>query len=44
MIYKAIIIEDENRLREALSIMLEMVAGDLVQIIGYAESVDEAKK
>lgn len=44
MIYKAIIIEDENRLREALSIMLEMVAGDLVQIIGYAESVDEAKR
>lgn len=44
MIYKAIIIEDENRLREALSIMLEMVAGDLVQIIGYAESVEEAKR
>ncbi|MFH6947768.1 LytR/AlgR family response regulator transcription factor [Flavobacterium sp. FlaQc-51] len=44
MIYKTIIIEDENRLREALSIMLEMVAGDTIQIIGYAESVEEAKK
>lgn len=44
MIYKTIIIEDENRLREALSIMLEMVAGDSIQIIGYADSVDEAKK
>lgn len=44
MIYKTIIVEDEYRLREALSIMLEMVAGDTVQIIGYAESVQEAKK
>ena len=44
MIYKTIIVEDENRLREALSIMLEMVAGDTVQIIGYATSVQEAKK
>lgn len=44
MIYKTIIVEDENRLREALSIMLEMVAGDTIQIIGYAESVEEAKK
>lgn len=44
MIYKTIIIEDEHRLREALSIMLEMVSNDTIQIIGYAESVDEAKK
>jgi len=44
MIYKTIIIEDEHRLREALSIMLEMVSGDSVQIVGYAETVEEAKK
>ncbi len=44
MIYKTIIIEDEHRLREALSIMLEMVSSDSVQIVGYAESVDEAVK
>lgn len=42
--YKAIIIEDEYHLREALSIMLEMIAPDKVQIIGYAESADEAAK
>lgn len=42
--YKTIIIEDEHRIREALSIMLEMVAPDLVQIIGYAENVENAKK
>lgn len=44
MIYKTLIIEDEHRLREALSIMLEMVSGDNIQIIGYAESVEEATK
>ncbi|GAA6766266.1 hypothetical protein AAFH68_22070 [Flavobacterium sp. CGRL1] len=44
MIYKTIIIEDEHRLREALSIMLEMVSGDTIQIVGYAESVPEAVK
>lgn len=44
MIYKTIIIEDEHRLREALSIMLEMVSGEKIQIIGYAENVEEAKK
>lgn len=42
--YKAVIIEDEHRLREALSIMLEMVAADKIQIIGYAESRVEATK
>ncbi|MGE8552728.1 MAG: LytR/AlgR family response regulator transcription factor [Chryseobacterium jejuense] len=42
--YKAIIIEDEYHLREALSIMLEIIAPDKVQIIGYAESADEAAK
>lgn len=42
--YKTIIIEDEHRIREALSIMLEMVAPELVQIVGYAENVENAKK
>lgn len=42
--YKTIIIEDEYHLREALSIMLEMIAPDKIQIIGYAESADEAAK
>ncbi|WP_343691159.1 LytTR family DNA-binding domain-containing protein [Chitinophaga sp.] len=42
--YKTIIIEDEHRIREALSIMLEMVAPEEVQLIGYAENVDNAKK
>lgn len=42
--YRTIIIEDEQRIREALSIMLEMVASDEVQIIAYAESVEEAVK
>lgn len=44
MRYKTIIVDDEKRLREALSIMLEMVAGDTIQVIGFAESVEEAKK
>lgn len=42
--YKTIIIEDEHRIREALSIMLEMVAPEQVQLIGYAEHVENAKK
>ncbi|OXA83177.1 LytR/AlgR family response regulator transcription factor [Flavobacterium hercynium] len=42
--YKTIIIEDEQRIREALSLMLEMVAPDEVQIIAYAENVTEAVK
>ncbi|MDN3693034.1 response regulator [Chryseobacterium tructae] len=42
--YKAIIIEDEYHLREALSIMLEMVASSKIQIIGYAENAHEAAK
>ncbi|MBJ2126836.1 LytTR family DNA-binding domain-containing protein [Flavobacterium sp. IB48] len=42
--YKTIIIEDEQRIREALSIMLEMVAPEEIQIIAYAESVEEAVK
>lgn len=42
--YRAIIVEDEFRLREALSIMLEMQAAEKVQIVGYAESRDEAIK
>lgn len=44
MIYRTVIIEDEKGLREALSIMLEMVANDQVQIVGYAETVEEAVK
>jgi two-component system, LytTR family, response regulator len=42
--YKAVIIEDEHRLREALSILLEMVAGEQVTVVGYAEHVDDAVK
>lgn len=42
--YKTVIIEDEPRLREALSIMLEMVASEQVQVVGYAENVADAKK
>lgn len=42
--YKTIIVEDEHRIREALSIMLEMEARDQVQIIGYAENVEDARK
>lgn len=42
--YKAIIIEDEYHLREALSILIEMVAPEDVQIVGYAERADEAVK
>jgi two-component system LytT family response regulator len=40
--YKAVIIEDEYHLREALSIMLEMIVPEQVQVIGYAESAEEA--
>lgn len=42
--YKAVIIEDEHRLREALSILLEMVAGEQVTVVGYAEHVEDAVK
>ncbi|NML39757.1 response regulator transcription factor [Chitinophaga sp. G-6-1-13] len=42
--YRTIIVEDEYRLREALSILLEMVAPEEVQIVGYAEREDEAVK
>ncbi|RZJ52082.1 MAG: response regulator transcription factor [Flavobacterium sp.] len=42
--YTTIIIEDEQRLREALSIMLEMTAPEKVQVVAYAESVAEAVK
>ncbi|ERJ57668.1 LytR/AlgR family response regulator transcription factor [Sphingobacterium paucimobilis] len=40
--YKTIIVEDEYHLREALSILLEMVAPDKIQVIGYAEDIVEA--
>lgn len=42
--YKAIIVEDEYHLREALSILIEMVAPEDVQVVGYAERADEAVK
>lgn len=42
--YRTIIIEDEYHLREALSIMLEIAAPAKVQVIGYAESAEEAVK
>lgn len=42
--YRTIIVEDEYRLREALSILLEMVAPEAVQIVGYAEREEEAVK
>lgn len=42
--YKTIIIEDEQRIREALSIMLEMSAPNEIQVVAYAESVEEAVK
>lgn len=40
--YKTIIVEDEHHLREALSILLGMLAPEQVQIVGYAENADEA--
>lgn len=40
--YKAIIIEDEHRLREALFLMLQLVAADKVNVIAVAESVSAA--
>jgi two-component system LytT family response regulator len=42
--YRTLIIEDEHHLREALSILLEIVAPDRIQIIGYAENADDAVK
>ncbi|QJB31709.1 response regulator transcription factor [Chitinophaga oryzae] len=42
--YRTVIIEDEYHLREALSILLEMVAPEQVQVVGYAERTDEAVK
>ncbi|MCW3466173.1 LytR/AlgR family response regulator transcription factor [Chitinophaga nivalis] len=42
--YKAIIVEDEYHLREALSILIEMVAPETIQLIGYAERAAEAVK
>ena len=41
--YKTIIIEDEYRLREALAILLEMVAPENVQVVGYAENIGDAR-
>lgn len=42
--YKAVIVEDEYLLREALSILLDMAASDNIQIIGYAEGTTDAVK
>lgn len=41
--FKTIIIEDQTQLRHALVIMLEMVAGNQVQVIGYAENITDAR-
>ncbi len=40
--YKAVIIEDEYHLREALSLLLEMVVPEQIQITGYAEGLPDA--
>lgn len=40
--YKAILIEDEHKLREALFLMLQMVAAEKVNVIAVAESVQTA--
>lgn len=40
--YKAVIIEDEYHLREALSTLLEMAAPEKIQVIGYAEGLSDA--
>lgn len=40
--YKAVIIEDEYHLREALSLLLEMAVPEKVQIVGYAEGLPDA--
>lgn len=40
--YKAILIEDEHKLREALFLMLQMVAPEKVNVIAVAESVSTA--
>ncbi|WP_286857352.1 LytR/AlgR family response regulator transcription factor [Sphingobacterium sp. UBA7625] len=42
--YKTILVEDEYYLREALTILLEMVAPEKIQVIGYAENAEEAVK
>jgi len=42
MIYRTLIIEDEHHLRDALSILLEIIAPDKIQIVGYAEDADDA--
>lgn len=42
--YRTIIVEDEQRIREALSILLEMTAPESVEIIAYAENVNDAVK
>ena len=42
MIYKAVIIEDEHKLREALFLMLQQMLADKVTVIGVAENVADA--
>lgn len=39
--YKAVFIEDEHRIREALFLMLQKTVPDLVNVIGMAEGVTE---
>lgn len=40
--FKAVIIEDEYHLREALSLLLDMAVPGKIQIIGYAEGLPDA--
>lgn len=40
--YRAVIIEDESRLREALFLMLQKAAPDKVNIIGFSDNVEDA--
>jgi Response regulator of the LytR/AlgR family len=42
--YKAIIIEDEYHLRESLTILLEIVAPNTIQVVGFAEDTETAVK
>lgn len=40
--YKALIIEDEHKLREALFLMLQKALSNQVNVLGFAENVDDA--
>lgn len=42
--YRTIIIEDEHHLREALTMLIEIIAQDTIQIVGFAEDTATAVK